>query len=174
MDSRFNANSTYFISVQLLLLLLLSSIRVWVSKWRTINAILFCWLVRIGHLSDKWKRRWNQIKVSSSWILILTRILHILYLYNFKTIFTTNIYILASQNMNLQKYTYTFKKIPARRSTDFFRPHFFVPRFFLVEFQKEKNSKRAQTSEEYYLYSRSVHAGALNRIVSFSLGVNRG
>ena len=94
-DSHFNANSTYFISVQLLLLLL-SSIRVWVSKWRTINAIHFVTIrlvVEIGHLSDKWKRRWNQIKVSSSWILILTRILHILYLYNFKTIFTTNIYI---------------------------------------------------------------------------------
>ena len=39
-DSHFNANSTYFISVQLLLLLL-SSIRVWISKWRIINAIHF-------------------------------------------------------------------------------------------------------------------------------------
>ena len=50
--------STYFISVQLLLLLL-SSIRVWVSKWRTINAIHFVTIqvVRIGHLSGEWKRR---------------------------------------------------------------------------------------------------------------------
>ena len=67
-DSHFNANSTYFISVQLLLLLLLS-IRVWVSKWRIINAIHFVTIrleVEIGHLSDKWKR-----------------CLHILYLSNY-------------------------------------------------------------------------------------------
>ena len=51
-DSRFNANSTYFISVQLLLLLL-SSIRVWVSKWRTINATHFVTIRLVTSSTDQ-------------------------------------------------------------------------------------------------------------------------